>query len=65
MKYFKKVFSHPSTHFNLVIVGSLIIIQFLHTRAHYTMEYDADAHVRRTLSKNPELIKRICYSLDD
>ena len=34
----RKIFTHPVTHFNVLVVGFLIIVQIVHTDAHYKME---------------------------
>tara|TARA_B100001057_G_scaffold260339_1_gene260514 strand:+ start:3237 stop:3431 length:195 start_codon:yes stop_codon:yes gene_type:complete len=40
MEKILKVIAHPVTYTNLIIVGTLILIEFFHTKAHYTMEVD-------------------------
>ena len=45
MKYLKYV-THPITVLNLCIVGSLGMIQIIHTHAHYKMEVDVHAYCR-------------------
>jgi len=44
--FMKRILLSPVTHFNLVIVGSLILIQSMHLYAHKTMEMDVDGYVR-------------------
>jgi hypothetical protein len=56
---FKKILSHPVTHFNLVVVGLLILIQGMHMHAHYTMEVDVESYVRNFCKKNVEKCERI------
>lgn len=51
---FLKVFLHPVTQLNLLVVGFLVIVQLLHTHAHYSMEVDADSYVYQFLKKNPD-----------
>ena len=55
----KKIFSSPITHFNLLIVGVLIIIQSIHSHAHYTMTIDADSYVHNFCKKNVDKCKSI------
>jgi hypothetical protein len=60
----KKVFEvlfHPVTVLNLTFVGSLGLIQVVHTKAHLTIETDVHGHVHRALKKNPELARSACY----
>ena len=64
MKYLK-VLLHPVTQFNLLVVGFLIIIQGLHTHAHYTMSVDADSYVHNFCKKNLKECERIISDLDD
>ena len=53
-----KVLLHPVTLFNLLIVGVLIMIQSIHSHAHYTMEIDADSYVYNFCKKNVEKCER-------
>ena len=64
MKKITSVLTHPVTTINLLLVGSLGVIQFVHTKAHYTLEQDVHGHVHRALKKNPELARSACYELD-
>ena len=59
-----KALFHPVTMVNLTIVGSLGVIQFVHTRAHFTLEQDVHGHVHRALKNNPEMARSSCYELD-
>ena len=54
-----KVIYNPATHFNLILVGCLFVIQLLHTHAHYTMEFDTDSYVRAFCKKNMKTCKNI------
>ena len=54
----KKILFHPVTHFNLLVVGFLVLIQSIHTHAHYTMEIDADSYVHNFCRRNVEKCKR-------
>ena len=63
----KKIFSvliHPVTCINLTFVGTLGLIEIVHTRAHYTLEQDVHGHVHRALKENPELARPACWELD-
>ena len=40
MKKIIDVITHPLTVCNLIVVGSLVFIQIVHTHAHYRMEID-------------------------
>jgi len=64
IKFLWKGFNHPVTYLNLTFVGMLFMIQFVHTKAHLTLEADVHGHVFRTLKKNPELARSTCYQLD-
>jgi len=64
MNNITKALVHPFTLLNLGIVGSLGIIQFVHTKAHLTLESDVHGHVHRTLKKTPEMARSACYELD-
>jgi len=64
MKALLNVLGHPVTMFNLILVGMLLVIQAIHTKAHLTLEQDVHGHVFRTLKKNPELARSSCYQLD-
>jgi len=59
-----KVLIHPVTTFNLLIVGSLGMIELIHIRAHHTLSTDVHGHVHRALKANPELARSACYELD-
>ena len=54
-----QIFSSPITHFNLILVGMLFLIQTIHTHAHYTMDKDVNSYVRNFCKKNPEKCERI------
>jgi len=55
---------HPVTVVNLLFVGTLGMIQVIHTRAHHTLEIDVHGHVHRALKANPEMARSACYELD-
>ena len=60
----KQILRHPVTHFNVLVVGFLFIIQSMHTHAHYTMSLDADSYVRNFCKKNLEKCERIISNFD-
>ena len=55
---------HPVTVLNLLLVGSLGMIELIHTKAHHTIEVDVHGHVHRALQKNPEFARETCWELD-
>ena len=59
-----KILFHPVTTFNLLIVGSLGMIELVHIRSHHTLEQDVHGHVHRALKNNPELARSACWELD-
>mgnify|MGYP003143354395 FL=1 len=59
-----KILFHPVTTFNLLIVGSLGMIELIHIRSHHTLEQDVHGHVHRALKNNPELARSACWELD-
>ena len=63
MKYLK-VLTHPVTQFNLIVVGVFILIQSIHTHAHYTMSLDTDSYIHNFCKKNLKECKNIISDLD-
>ena len=63
MKKIASVIFHPVTILNLTLVGTLGLIQLVHTKAHLTLETDVHGHVHRALQKNPEVARSTCYEL--
>jgi len=63
IKSFTKILGHPVTMFNLALVGMLLLIQVVHTKAHLTLETDVHGHAYRVLKKNPELATSSCYKM--
>jgi hypothetical protein len=49
--------------FNLSLVGMLLLIQVVHTKAHLTLETDVHGHAYRVLKKNPKIAIPSCYKL--
>ena len=44
MKKIINAITHPLTVCNFILVGSLVLIQIVHTRAHYKMEIDVHGY---------------------
>ncbi len=63
MKKILYVLGHPVTMVNLSLVGFLLVIQIVHTKAHLTLEADVHGHAYRVLKKNPKLATSSCYEL--
>jgi hypothetical protein len=63
VKKIASVIFHPVTIVNLTLVGTLGLIELVHTKAHLTIETDVHGHVHRALKKNPELATPACYKL--
>tara|TARA_B100000287_G_scaffold406291_1_gene430625 strand:- start:321 stop:506 length:186 start_codon:yes stop_codon:yes gene_type:complete len=61
MKKIADAIFHPVTVLNLLLVGSLGLIEVVHTRAHHTLEADVHGHVHQFLRKNPETCDYIDY----
>ena len=61
MKKIADAFFHPVTVLNLLLVGSLGLIEVVHTRAHHILEADVHGHVHQFLRKNPETCDYIDY----
>ena len=53
MKKILEVITHPVTYSNLLIVGTLILIELSHTHAHYKMEVDVHGYCHQYNMKNP------------
>ena len=53
MKKLLQVITHPVTYSNLLIIGTLILIEFFHTKAHYKMEVDVHGYCLQYNDKNP------------
>jgi hypothetical protein len=60
----KKILSSPVTHFNVLVVGFLILIQGLHLHAHYSMDLDVESYVGSFCKKNLEKCKRLVSNFD-
>ncbi len=53
--YMMKYFTHPLTVMNLCLVGSLALIQVVHTRAHHKMEIDVHAYCKNNMEYQQSL----------
>ena len=49
---------HPVTVLNLCLLGSLGVIELIHTHAHHKMDMDVHSHVRQFCKKNIETCER-------
>jgi len=63
IKFLWKGLNHPVTYLNLSFVGMLLVIQFVHTKAHLTLETDVHGHAYRVLKKNPKIATSSCYKM--
>ena len=54
MKKILEVITHPVTYSNLLIIGTLILIEFFHTRAHYKMEVDVHGYCHQYEMNKPD-----------
>ena len=57
----RKVLSHPVTLFNVILVGTFIMIQGLHMNAHHKMDVDVESYVHKFLKKNPGTCAKFDY----
>ncbi len=53
--YVMKYLTHPLTVINLCLVGSLGLIQAIHTRAHQKMEMDVHAYCKNNMEYQQSL----------
>tara|TARA_R100001510_G_scaffold1357_1_gene1078 strand:+ start:674 stop:865 length:192 start_codon:yes stop_codon:yes gene_type:complete len=54
MKKVLEVITHPVTYSNLLIIGTLIMIEFIHTHAHYKMEVDVHGYCKQYEMNKPD-----------
>jgi|TARA_R100000455_G_scaffold25726_1_gene14329 hypothetical protein len=54
MKKYLEVFKHPLTQINVMVLGFLILVQMIHTRAHHSYEVDVHGYVHQFIEKNPD-----------
>ena len=59
MRILWTILKSPITQFNLLVVGSLVLIQSVHLHAHHTMEVDVDSYVTNFCKKNVDKCERI------
>ena len=57
MKKYLEVFKHPLTQINVMVLGFLILVQMIHTRAHHSYEVDVHGYVNQFIEKNPMLVQ--------
>ena len=56
---FKRILLSPVTHFNLLLVGFLIIVGVAHNIYHHQIEEDVHGYVRKFCEKNLEKFQDI------
>ncbi len=54
MKKYWRALLHPITQINLLIVGFLLLIEIIHTKAHHTYEVDVHGYVHQFIQKNSD-----------
>ena len=54
MKKIVNAITHPITVTNLILFGSLGLIQIVHTRAHHKMEVDVHAYCKQYEMNKPD-----------
>ena len=54
MKKYFKVFTNPLTQINVMILGFLLLVQMIHTKAHHSYEVDVHGWVHQYLRENPD-----------
>ena len=50
----KRILLSPVTHFNILIVGFLILVGVMHNHYHHQIEEDVHGYVRKFCEKNLE-----------
>ena len=55
MKKIINAITHPLTVCNSILVGSLVLIQVVHTHAHYKMEIDVHAYCKQNMEYQESL----------
>jgi len=61
LQYLKVAVTHPVTHINILVMGTMIFIGVIHNNAHFYMTQDADTYVRqwcKSSDQNKEICKR-------
>jgi len=54
MKKYLRAFLNPITQINVMVLGFLILVQMVHTRAHHSYEVDVHGWVHQYIRKNPD-----------
>jgi len=54
----------PICHFIALVVGTLAVIQLVHTHAHYSMSTDVDSYVNNFCRKNTDKCKNIINNIE-
>ena len=52
--FMKRILLSPITHFNVMIMGLLILIGMIHNNYHHAMDKDVHGYVRKFCFKNPD-----------
>ena len=53
-----QILTSPVTHFNLLVIGFLCVIQTVHTHAHMTMDSDPESYCYALYKKNRDLLNK-------
>jgi len=53
-----KILKSPITQFNLLLLGAFIVVQVIHTHAHYQMDMDVDSYCTKFVRKNKEFLNK-------
>jgi len=61
-KSFLKIIFSPVTHFNLLLVGFLVLIQGIHVHTHFAMDIDPESYCYSLYRKNSKLLNRHKYN---
>tara|TARA_B100001057_G_C22812200_1_gene935904 strand:- start:1750 stop:1935 length:186 start_codon:yes stop_codon:yes gene_type:complete len=54
VKKYWEALLHPLTQINLLIVGFLLLVEIVHTKAHHSYEVDVHGYVHQFIQKNPD-----------
>jgi len=55
----KRIIENPVTQFNLLLIGTLMVIQLVHIHAHHKMDVDVHSYVFNFCRNNPDQCKRM------
>jgi len=61
MKKYWRTLIHPVTQMNLILVGFLILVQIIHTRAHHSYEVDVHGWHHQFMKLNPDACPKSDY----